>query len=363
VFAQSLQFYGRASWQRYVDGREAPVSTGGGSDGAPTLISVTPPRKHESAENGLLAENYPQLNRQFYDTAPWIYFQQRLLNLALVASAEKRHRKVFSDGIKLGPLTLKTKAPEAGDQSLPTPEQTYQAIEAEVLLHHSAETLLRFVHAHAEPDPCPWLRMSRLTSAGPFKNWVSTTLVKGSRVEQTVLCERLFGHDGNAARLEDFRRYVVLLAEHFLDPSSYNAAKHGMALQGASQQWSVEVDDLQLLNHAGASVSWLTRAPDPERQGLRWMEATRVFSVEATAALIHITTMLMESLWIQARQKHLDEPVSEFYCPPSPDDLFSVFDVRHWVMAEIGKPLRYEGVGSTMTITSRHFGLNRAPKR
>jgi hypothetical protein len=32
-------------------------------------------------------------------------------------------------------------------KDLPTPEQSYTAIEAEMLLHHSAETLLRFVYA------------------------------------------------------------------------------------------------------------------------------------------------------------------------------------------------------------------------
>ena len=44
-----------------------------------------------------------------------------------------------------------------------------------MLLHHSAETLLRFVHAHADAaEPCPWLRMSRLTRFGEFKDWVRT---------------------------------------------------------------------------------------------------------------------------------------------------------------------------------------------
>jgi hypothetical protein len=61
---------------------------------------------------------------------------------------------------------------------LTTEEQTFAGIEAELLLHHAAETTLRFTHAHAEPDPCPPVRppgssSTRIRTTPPSTVWRS----------------------------------------------------------------------------------------------------------------------------------------------------------------------------------------------
>lgn len=119
--------------------------------------------KVNSAEEGLRPENFGELNEQFYAAEPWRYFQQRLAHLMLVAADSDRYRAIFSEGVRLASVELTFEHAKAGGQDSPTVEQSFVAVEAEVLLHHAAETLLRFVHAHAEEDLCPWLRMSRLT--------------------------------------------------------------------------------------------------------------------------------------------------------------------------------------------------------
>jgi hypothetical protein len=56
------------------------------------------------SDEGLLAENYAMLNKRFYDTQPWVYFQQRLSHLMLVASDRDRYRTIFGEGVQLGDI-------------------------------------------------------------------------------------------------------------------------------------------------------------------------------------------------------------------------------------------------------------------
>jgi hypothetical protein len=53
-------------------------------------------------ESGLLEANYASLNERFYDTRPWVYFQQRLAHLILVASDRDRYSATFAEGRSTG---------------------------------------------------------------------------------------------------------------------------------------------------------------------------------------------------------------------------------------------------------------------
>src|SRR5687767_3492258 len=115
------------------------------------------------ADDGLTQDTFDDLNTRFYKAEPWRYFERRLANLLLIASDADRYRKLFVDGVSYGDLKLSFEMRQVevdGNDPTPSAEQSFEAIELETLLHHSTETLLRFVHAHAEAPACPWLRMS-----------------------------------------------------------------------------------------------------------------------------------------------------------------------------------------------------------
>jgi hypothetical protein len=95
------------------------------------------------ADRDLLPENYAELNERFYEAEPWRYFQQRLAHLVHAASDTDSYRALFADGISVGSLTLGFAPEQSPSSSRATPEQSFVAIETEVLLHHVAETLLR----------------------------------------------------------------------------------------------------------------------------------------------------------------------------------------------------------------------------
>lgn len=181
------------------------------------------------SDEGLLTENFAALNERFYDTEPWVYFQQRLSHLMLMASDRDSYRAIFAEGVQLGGIQLRVEV-DPNSKELPTPEQAYTAIEAEMLLHHSAETLLRFVYAHAEPDPWPWLRMSRVTDPTKFKKWVRKNVFDVPLEQLAELCRTIFAVDPHKQdEVDSHVEYLRLLAEHFLAANSYNSAKRGQS--------------------------------------------------------------------------------------------------------------------------------------
>jgi hypothetical protein len=309
-----------------------------------------------------LDENYARLNNEFYETHPWVYFQQRLSHLILVASDRDRYRKIFAKGIRLGSVELTIEV-DANSTTYPTPEQSYTAIDAELLLHHSAETLLRFVYAHAEHDPCPWLRMSRMRSAGQFKGWVNNNIVDAHREHVAALCARVFSVDPKSPEdLDAHVEYVRLLAEHFLAADPYNAAKHGMAVKGGSQRRKIVSDKWKLFDRDGMTLTWLALWPrDDAKHPARWTLVSRISSTEATVAMVYITTQLMRGIWIRGRHDHLEEPWDEVFRPHPPAALFNALELRHHVLADWYEPLHYAGEEQTISIESRHFELDSPP--
>lgn len=302
------------------------------------------------------ASVYPKLNADFYDAEPWRYFEQRLAYLMFVASDPKGCRAVLSEPMDLGPLHFDLS--QSWNDTYPTPEQSFAAIEGEVLLHHAAETVLRFVHAHADPrEQCPWLRMSA-TAPRSFRSWVRTKVARAEEGRLAELCGRVFACEpGSRADLDAYAGYLRMLAGHFLDSGPYNAAKHGMGLTGGSERRELEVDGRKLFSRDGAVIRWLAveRSGDAER-GPAWARASRQFSIEATIALIHVCTSLMKSVWIRGRSAYLDDQWVEVFSPPPPEQVFAAFDVNHPVLGDwFARLPSREGDKVEIVVKTRHI--------
>lgn len=312
---------------------------------------------YEIAGEGLRADNFADLNAEFYGSQPWVYFRQRLTNLMLAAGARDRYRALLAEGVSLGNVDFAVELP-TDDEPSPTAEQTFVAIEGEMLLHHAAETLLRFVHAHAEPSPCPWLRMSRLVSAQQFKRWVDDHVLAAGLEGRSALCQAVLapGGDHGAAICAE---YLELLARYFLESDSYNAAKHGMSVRGGAEQTAVTVGDKEILNRGGATVRWLAIWPrDDKATPPRWTRMSRVSSTEATVSLIFLTTQFMEAVWLQGRQRHLGEVPEREFRPRSLEQLLATQELTgSHVIADFYEPLSYHGVEPILVARSANFAI------
>ncbi len=267
-----------------------------------------------------MPSNFQELNDAFYQERPWVYFLQRLVYLTAIASDTAN--SPFEDPITVGPVTIQSHSPDGCDY--PSPGQSFVAVESEVLLHHASETLLRLIHAHAKPSPCPWLRMSAIRSFSEFKDWVQE-LHDDPDLERVA--GRLFGQSDEYPDVPaDEAKWIRLFAQHFLDASSYNAAKHGMALAGGAAIGTVTIEDHEVVRAQGPIVSWLAKWPnrDAERPP-RWTRVTRILSTEAYILMIKVATDLMQSIWIHGRSLHLQEVDAEvgYMAHGSPRDVFT----------------------------------------
>lgn len=309
-----------------------------------------------SDEAELTARNIERINRTFYDGSPWTYFQMRLGHLVLASANDERLDKALAEGVDVGGLNVKFETPERVE-SYPTPRQSFVAVELEVLLHHVAETLLRFVHAHADPDErSPSIRMARLTSAGRFKDWVRDHVRDAPDASLAELCSVVFAcpvEDGEAVAV--YAEHLRLYARHFLDADSYNAAKHGMALQGGMQRTELTVDDWQLVSQDGAQVSWMARWPrdDPERPA-RWTRAARLLSEGAVVGLIHMAAQLMRNIWIRARARYLGDELEEMRLSPL-SVLFDPLGIRSHVLVETFHPFAPDGESESLVFRTAHM--------
>jgi hypothetical protein len=321
---------------------------------------MTPdPSRSAQADAGLDPANYQSLNEDFYATQPWVYIHQRLAFLVLAAGDPERYAQTFQAPLELDRLRLQIDLAEP-EAHAPTARQIFVAIEAETLLHHAAETLLRHVQAHAEPDPCPWLRMSRVRGPGAFKRWLGDGIVDASDDELAALCRRVLAYPEDAPPPTPAGGYLRVLARYLRNADSYNAAKHGLAIQGGMQRWTLSIDDQQLLERDGVTLTWLAPWPrSRDDQPPRWHRVSRMLSIEATVALIQTACLLLHSIWRKGRQTHLGEAVELDGLGIEPRELFASFGVRHVVIADQFHALRYEGADQTLTfqIPQDHLDL------
>jgi hypothetical protein len=308
-----------------------------------------------SDEAELTPKNIERINHMFYGGTPWTYFQFRLGHLVLANANDERWREALAEGVDIDGIEFRFDAP-ASSESFPTPRQSFVAVELEVLLHHAAETLLRFVHAHANPDePCPSIRMARLTNAGQFKKWAREDVRDASDSSLAELCAVVFACPTDADAVATYADYLKLYARHFLDSDSYNAAKHGMALQGGMQRTEVTVNDWQAISEDGAQVSWIARWPqdDPDRPK-RWTRAAHLLSEGAVVGLIHMACALMENIWARARARYLSDEFTEM-CVSPPEMLFEALGVRRHVLIETFHPFAPEGEPELLVFKTPHL--------
>ncbi len=268
-----------------------------------------------TADNDLSAANYEPLNRDFYRSEPHQYLDHRLGNLLLVAGRDRELRDLLDQGVTLGELSAKRpddaepRDAEEDDKS----QQAFVALEAELLLHHASETILRLYFAHCGPPPCPWLELSRMRSFETFKTTVRETFLDGERSDRvddiaTVFlissdCSDLSPEPTAEAwdkTLDNIDRFLVYYANHFLsDAHLYNAAKHGLAVQPGKMGMKLDVPDAPITAD-GMALQFLEVKDDKWQETVAWVHS------DLSAVYIMTAISLIRQLWTVARIRYTD---------------------------------------------------------
>lgn len=145
-------------------------------------------------------------------------------------------------------------------------------------------------------------------------------------------------------------------AREFLDADPYNAAKHGLAICAAAQQWRVDVDGEPILTADGASLDWVAVSDDEDGRR-RWTRTSQILSVEATVIAVHAATRLMAGIWDGARLQLLGDEREPFAGLADVETSYATLCLRHHVIADMYRPLAYGGdTQRVLRVSTRHLG-------
>jgi hypothetical protein len=277
-------------------------------------------KRRQSADYLLTRDNYDRLNRSFYAATPADYFDQRLMNLLLMAGNPDGREELLQAGVKIGDLEYRRTAEDIADpEKAARAAEHFVIAEAEVLSHHIGETLLRLYLSHAGHPPCPPLALARTRTPSAFKKRVRERFVDRSPNDQTRLELAEVFHlmtdptKGTPpieqsrwdASLDNLESYLRHFANRFMKGAGlYNAAKHGLALNPGEASFEMLGSPLR---RSGPAIQYLDQRDDSSGRR-RWAETIHWVVVDRELALVTVALQLIEALWANARTRYVRDP-------------------------------------------------------
>jgi hypothetical protein len=319
---------------------------------------VTRPSKDQLNDPnfGLATESLVELNNDFYRLEPWVYFRFRLRNLALSAGRELELQNLLGegvsvDGFKLGAENFSPKL--ALDDEERSAQQSFVVLEAEVLLHHVAETLLRLYIAHESDPECPWIAITSERDFGRFKGKVSDLRQNLETPDYRDRAAKVFfgasdwkelrpaiNEDEWTHHLENSIQWLSWFAAYMLDGYVYNAAKHGLGVWPQNSALSVEIDGMpDFLNGSGPCLEYLHTSREADGR-IKWRRTTKWVRIDKTFASIHIACALIHRLWSVGSVRHgnFQKADLELFPFPSPSELLANDEMA---LTNFSRSLRY----------------------
>lgn len=273
-------------------------------------------KRHQksSADKPLAKELHPELNATFYTADPAAFLRLRIEALSLMALSQEQLRPVYAAERQIGSLSIPPTGPPEDDE-----RERYIATEAEMIIHHAAEMVLRMFFAHAEAPDCPWIGMASSTSFSAFKDKVEKALEDGFNREDVAL---VFLGGSNprdaaiAATDEEFEdtvdavRLLLRFSAHRLLNESflYNAAKHGLTMVQLddSTKMTLQTGGEEIELHAGRMHTYLHKPASPKapKEGPKWHLSMTGCLPDQDLAVATAIYHAVQNLWQVARRRY-----------------------------------------------------------
>lgn len=267
------------------------------------------------------------LNDEFYHSSPADYFSQRLHSLVDIASGSETFGPELREGVSLGDIVIQGRD-NASDSSVLTGESLdrYVVVEAEVLLYHLSETLLRLFLVHLAHPPCPWIAVTGPLEAREFRRRLRHLFI-GHEVRPEALedavSEVVLGHSSPPSTRSGFTedewkqgkkhltQFMRLYTEHVLTQVNlYNGSKHGFGVKPSKAVFGF-LDDAgrPLFGQKGPSIAFLER--EKKEAGVWvWKNTTVWLDVIHVFALTWVGIEILSCMWTVAKYRYtgkLDE--------------------------------------------------------
>lgn len=266
------------------------------------------------ADKPLAKELHPELNATFYTSDPASFLRLRIEALSLMALSQEQLRPVYATERRIGSISIPPTGPPEDDE-----RERYVATEAEMIIHHAAEMVLRMFFAHVEAPDCPWIGMASSTSYSDFKDKVGKAIAGGFNREDVALVF-LGGSDPRDAAIattdEEFEDTVDavqlllqysahrLLNESFL----YNAAKHGLTTVQLddSTKMTIQTGEEEIELHSGRMHTYLHKpaSPNASKEGPKWHLSMTGSLPDQDLAVATAIYHAVQNLWQVARRRY-----------------------------------------------------------
>jgi hypothetical protein len=235
----------------------------------------------------------------------------RLRSLYLWLGNPEGMNDLIRSGVKFDEMAIsQTESPDAEDQQ---EQQRSAVIESEVLLHHTAETLVRLYLIHSRLPPCPWLELSRERDFGKFKKEVKNLQARLDSGEEDERIHQVFHINADAERTglsptptkeawddaaRNLARFLAFYAGYFLDSAPYNAAKHGLAMTAGEHgvELGVGTDREPFLSRRGPAIEYL-KVTQERGARPRWEREVKWIRSKRAIPLIYLGCDFIEGVW------------------------------------------------------------------
>lgn len=304
------------------------------------------PGSHKSAPRELVEHDVQTVNASFYSAKPREYLQHRVTALLVLASRPQEVMQMASEGLSVGELKVKSEDPKGDDDSgsLLDDESRLMFIitEAEVIMHHVGETLLRLYMAHEELPACPGWELAKVRTPRDYKTRLRKRFIdSASDTHSADVSSVFFGHadvediqygkappEGTKPDPLNIEKFLRHFASHHLDnANAYNAAKHGLAVTAGNA--SMKLGDGSVLRQDGDAITFLECVYKTGKQR-QWQKTTTWVRSDVSLAFALIGCRLIEQLWAVARARYLGSPLEKI----------KLFDTPQYdaLMDEVNKP-------------------------
>jgi hypothetical protein len=251
------------------------------------------------------------LNAQFYAADPAHYLRLRLMSLLVLVCRADDVAAAIRGGISYAGVTvvydMEEEDDSEGDEEF---LRRYATAESQVLLHQTAEALIRLFLAHADTPDCPWLEVALRTDFARFKRDVEGWILAPGReallrdaVARVFTGQQSIPTDAGIEwdrGVENLVRFVRRFAEIWLtDAPLYNSLKHGLAVIPSAAMLLI---DSHVMGD-GASLASLEYdwRPGDVRD---WSLVTRWIDLQESLALIEVGQQMIGVLWSIARARY-----------------------------------------------------------
>ena len=314
---------------------------------------------------GLVGEQFDDLNRQFFNTrhAPHVFLQHRLQGAMLMGDGGEHVQAALNAGVQVGELRSHgdMRPDNVSEEESEQDRVHFAALEAIVLFHHAAETLLRLVLALENGAACPWLEVARIKQPGAYSGRVKEFRGRlRDDATQDRIARIFYGRRDRNSPPDDvpteawtasMEGVTVLLDECCakLDGEAplYNSAKHGLSAVPGDAAMQLGDRDAPVLSASGPSITLLEAATDSQVGRKRWRQTTHWVSPDRRLALTYVVIQQIENLWTVARHRYLRIHGSTPLAPLPVDKIYQLLNT----------PLEADEPGYRITVETMGIGL------